>query len=156
HLSARDNVAFGLRARGVTKRDARARASEWLARLGLADQANRRPRELSGGQAQRVALARALAIEPALLLLDEPLSALDVQHRADARHRLMEALAGFRGARVMVTHDAVDALTLADRLVILEDGRVVQAGPPNEIVTRPRSPYVADLVGMNLYRGDAH
>jgi molybdate transport system ATP-binding protein len=155
HLSARDNVAFGLRARGMAKRAARVRADEWLQRLGLAAHADLRPLQLSGGQAQRVALARALAIEPALLLLDEPLSALDVQHRAEARGHLMRALAEFRGARVMVTHDPVDALTLGDRLVILEGGHISQAGTPDEIVARPRSLYVADLVGVNLYRGDA-
>jgi molybdate transport system ATP-binding protein len=113
------------------------------------------PDALSGGQAQRVALARALAVQPELLLLDEPLAALDVQTRAEVRRDLRTLLGADRGAHVLVTHDAIDALTLADRLVILEGGRIVQAGAPDEIVTRPRSAYIADLVGVNLFRGVA-
>jgi molybdate transport system ATP-binding protein len=155
HLSVLENIAFGLRARGMKRRPARARADEWLERIGLGDRRDARPSALSGGQAQRVALARALAPQPTLLLMDEPLAALDVQHRADLRRDLRELLAGFAGARLLVTHDPVDALTLADRIVILEGGRVTQEGEPREIAARPRSPYVADLVGVNLYHGDA-
>ncbi len=155
HLTVLENVAFGLRAHGMRRVPARACALEWLEQIGLADRRDAKPGTLSGGQAQRVALARALAPEPALLLLDEPLAALDVQHRANVRRELRELLAGFRGARILVTHDAVDALTLADRIVILEDGRITQAGTPDEIAARPRSSYVADLVGVNLYRGTA-
>jgi molybdate transport system ATP-binding protein len=155
HLSALDNVAFGLQARGARKRVARERAAEWLDRVGLAERAAARPAELSGGEAQRVALARALAIEPALLLMDEPFAALDVQHRSEVRHYLGSVLAEFGGARVMVTHDPVDALTLADRIVIIERGRIVQSGTPDDIVSRPASSYVADLVGVNLYRANA-
>jgi len=152
-LSALDNVAFGLRERGMKRAEARARARQLLADVGVSDKAGARPRELSGGQAQRVALARALATEPTLLLLDEPLAALDVQTRSETRRHLRETLAGFRGARVLVTHDPVDALTLADRLLIIEAGQVVQTGTPAEIVAQPRSEYVAELVGMNLYHG---
>ncbi len=152
-LTALDIVAFGLRERGMKRADARARARQLLADVGVEAKAGARPRELSGGQAQRIALARALATEPTLLLLDEPLAALDVQTRSDTRRHLRETLTRFRGARLLVTHDPVDALTLADRLLIIEDGRVVQIGTPDEIVARPRSEYVAELVGMNLYRG---
>ncbi len=155
HLTVLENVAFGLRAHGMRRSQARARAREWLARIGLADRRDAKPGALSGGQAQRVALARALAPEPALLLLDEPLAALDVQQRATVRRDLRELLAGFRGARILVTHDVVDALTLADRIVILEDGRITQVGAPDDIAARPRSSYVADLIGVNLYRGTA-
>jgi molybdate transport system ATP-binding protein len=155
HLSAVDNIAFGLRERGLSKRDARVRASEYLARVNLADRASAKPAQLSGGEAQRVALARALAIEPALLLMDEPLAALDVQHRGEMRRDLRAVLAAFTGARLLVTHDPVDALSLADRLCIMQEGRIVQEGAPADIIARPRSQYVADLVGVNLYRGVA-
>ena len=155
HLSALDNVAFGLRARGARRSVARARAAELLAEVGADVRQSARPADLSGGQAQRVALARALAIEPSLLLLDEPLAALDVQIRVETRRQLREVLRRFGGARIIVTHDPVDAFTLADRLLIVEDGRVTQLGTPDEVLNRPRSPYVAQLVGLNLYRGRA-
>jgi molybdate transport system ATP-binding protein len=154
-LSARENVAFGLRSRGVPRRDARRRADEWLERVGLADRADARPGALSGGQAQRVALARAVVTDPRVLLLDEPLAALDAQARAEIRRELRRHLAAAGGARVLVTHDPVDASVLADRVVVLEGGRIVQEGPMTEIALHPRSPYVADLVGLNLYRGRA-
>ena len=153
HLSALDNVAYGLRARGARRGDARRRAGEWLERMGLGDHASSRPATLSAGQAQRVALARALATGPALLLLDEPLSAIDAAAKGDIRRRLREDLSGAPGVRVVVTHDPVDAMTLADRLVVLEGGRVTQTGPMAEVTTRPRSPWVARLVGLNLFRG---
>jgi molybdate transport system ATP-binding protein len=155
HLSVIDNVAFGLRARGVRRGAARERAARLLSDVGLAGKAAARPRELSGGEAQRVAFLRAAAIEPVLFLLDEPLAALDVQTRAEMRAALRRSLAVIGGARILVTHDPVDALTLADRLLILEGGRVVQSGTTPEIVAHPRSSYVADLVGMNLYHGRA-
>ena len=154
-LSARENVAFGLRSRGVAKREARRQADEWLHRVGLGDRAEARPHELSGGQAQRVALARAVAGNPRVLLLDEPLAALDAQARTGIRHDLRRHLREAGGARLLVTHDPVDASVLADRVVVLEQGQVVQSGPLSEIALRPRSPYVADLVGLNLYRGTA-
>ena len=153
HLSALENVAFGLRARGVAAREARARAGSWLDRLGLREHADAKPRALSGGQAQRVALARALAIDPRLLLLDEPLAALDASTRGPVRRDLRRHLASFPGIRIVITHDPLEAVALADRLVILEDGRVVQTGTPGEVTQRPRSRYVADLVGVNLLLG---
>ncbi len=153
HLRVLDNVAFGPRSRGVRAAPARATAREWLDRLGLANLARRHPRELSGGQAQRVALARALACAPDALLLDEPLAALDVQTRAEVQGELREHLGAFAGPTILVTHDPIEALLLAQRLLVLERGRVVQAGSPAEITTRPLTPYVARLVGMNLYPG---
>jgi molybdate transport system ATP-binding protein len=155
HLSALENVAFGLRARGIGTQEARERARSWLDRLGLGGNAEARPRALSGGQAQRVALARALAVDPRLLLLDEPLAALDVSARGDVRRDLKRHLASFTGMRIVITHDPLEAVALADRLVILERGRVVQTGSPTEVTQRPRSRYVADLVGVNLLRGTA-
>jgi molybdate transport system ATP-binding protein len=153
HLSTVENVAFGLRARGMRRHEARRRAQQWLDRVGLADRANDSPRTLSGGQAQRVALARALATEPRLLLLDEPLAALDAGTRGEVRRDLRRHLDGFEGVRLMVTHDPVDAHVLADRVVVLEEGRVVQSGTLREVTAHPRSRYVADLVGTNLFRG---
>jgi molybdate transport system ATP-binding protein len=153
NLTALENVAFGLRARGVSKVDARTQAHAWLERVGLADHAGHRPRALSGGQAQRVALARALATEPRLLLLDEPLAALDVGTRADVRRDLRRHLATFDGVRLLVTHDPVDAYALADRVVILEAGRVMQTGALAEVTAQPRSRYIANLVGVNLLFG---
>jgi molybdate transport system ATP-binding protein len=153
HLTARDNVAFGPRSHGVPRPRAHAVADEWLARVGLPDLARRKPRQLSGGQAQRVALARALAVEPALLLLDEPLAALDARTRLDTRAQLHRHLADHPGGTLIVTHDPLDALVLADRLVILEDGQVVQEGGAATITAQPRTDYVARLVGLNLYRG---
>ncbi|MFI0349514.1 ABC transporter ATP-binding protein [Actinomadura sp. 9N407] len=155
HLSALENVAFGLRCQGTSRREARHQAAGWLERVGLAEYASTRPRALSGGQAQRVALARALAVRPGLLLLDEPLSALDAHTRLEIRAALRRHLAGFEGAAVVVTHDPLDAMVLADRLVVLEGGRVVQEGEPAEVARRPRTGYVARLVGLNLYRGHA-
>ena len=154
-LSALDNVAFGLRARGCSKHDARAAAHGWLERFGLAEHATAKPKALSGGQAQRVALARALATDPKLLLLDEPLAALDATTRLQVRTELRRHLATFAGARLLITHDPVDAVVLADRLVIIEAGRVTQMGTPAEVTSRPGSRYVAQLVGINLLHGTA-
>ena len=155
HLSALDNVAFGPRRHGADRRTARARAQRWLDRVGLGAQARHRPRQLSGGQAQRVALARALAVEPTLLLLDEPLAALDARTRLDTRAELQRHLGDHPGAALLVTHDPLDALVLADRLVIVEQGRVVQEGDAATVTARPRTDYVARLVGLNLHRGRA-
>jgi molybdate transport system ATP-binding protein len=155
HLTALDNVAFGPRCHGVRKGRARRIAAEWLDRVGLAGHADRRPRTLSGGQAQRVALARALAVRPRLLLLDEPLSALDVDTRREIRAGLRRHLAAFEGAALLVTHDPLDAMALADRLVVIEHGRIVQKGAPAHVARHPRTDYVARLVGLNLYQGTA-
>ena len=155
HLTALDNVAFGPRCQGATRARARARAAEWLDRMGLAAHAGVKPRRLSGGQAQRVALARALAVRPRLLLLDEPLAALDARTRLEVRARLRRHLAAFEAVAVLVTHDPLDAMVLADRLVVVEDGRVVQEGVPADIARHPRTDYIAQLVGLNLYRGVA-
>ena len=155
HLSALENVAFGLRARGLAKAEARHRAAAWLERVGLAAHTGSRPRALSGGQAQRVALARAMVSDPRLLLLDEPLAALDAATRTEVRRDLRRHLASFDGTRLLVTHDPLEAIALADRLVVLEAGRVTQTGTPAEVSAQPRSRYVAELVGVNLYRGQA-
>jgi molybdate transport system ATP-binding protein len=153
HLDVADNVGFGLRTRGIGRGAARAAAQQWLARVGLADLAHCRPAELSGGQAQRVALARALVGEPRLLLLDEPLSALDARTRLSVRAELRRHLGAFGGSTVLVTHDPVDAMALADRVVVVEEGRVVQTGTPAEVNRAPRTDYVARLVGLSLLAG---
>jgi molybdate transport system ATP-binding protein len=155
-MTALENVAFGLRARGTGRHQARAAARAWLERVGLGDHAGHQPRQLSGGQQQRVALARALATEPRLLLLDEPLAALDVGTRSEVRRDLRRHLGGFAGVRLLVTHDPVDAHALADRVVVLEGGRVSQAGTLAQVTAHPRSRYVAELVGVNLLAGDLH
>lgn len=153
HLSVADNVAFGLRARGVGRAEAGLRAQGWLERVGVAELARSKPSRISGGQAQRVALARALAVEPQLLLLDEPLAALDARTRLRVRGELRRHLADFGGAAVVVTHDPIDAAVLADRLVVIEAGRVVQIGTPIQVARRPQTDYVARLVGLNLLPG---
>jgi molybdate transport system ATP-binding protein len=156
HLDTVANVAFGLRSQGRSKRDANREALAWLERMELGDKAQAKPRELSGGQAQRVALARALATDPRLLLLDEPMAALDVSTRGSVRHQLRRHLGAFGGSCVLVTHDPLDAAAIADRLVIIEAGRLVQQGTLEAVTTRPRTNYVAQLMGLNLLRGRAH
>ena len=155
HLTALENVAFGPRARGVPADRATEAAHGWLERIGLADRADARPGALSGGQAQRVAIARALATDPDLLLLDEPLSALDVESRQDLRSELRTHLRSFAGPTLLVTHDPLEALTLGDRLLVLEHGRVTQIGTPGDVAAHPRSSWVARLVGLNLLAGRA-
>ncbi|HVL80438.1 MAG TPA: ATP-binding cassette domain-containing protein [Actinomycetota bacterium] len=152
-MSVLDNVAFGPRCHGASRAEAGRRAAAALSRFGLEHLASARPRELSGGQAQLVALARAVVTEPPVLLLDEPLAALDVTARPAVRRALRDALSSFAGVRLLVTHDPADAFTLADRLVIVEEGRAVQSGSPSEVAARPRSAYAADLGGVNLVRG---
>ncbi|WP_448641594.1 ABC transporter ATP-binding protein [Geodermatophilus sp. URMC 63] len=153
HLSVRENVAFGPRTRGVPRAAARRAADAWLERVGLAELGDRRPGQLSGGQAQRAALARALVGDPALLLLDEPLSALDARTRLSVRAELRRHLADFGGSTVLVTHDPVDAMALANRVLVVEDGAVVQAGTPADVARHPRTDYVARLVGLSLLPG---
>jgi molybdate transport system ATP-binding protein len=155
HLNVRDNVAFSPRARGLGRVAARSIAETWLERLGLRELADRKPAQLSGGQAQRVALARALAGDPAMLLLDEPLAALDAKTRLDVQTELNQHLAEFGGPCLLVTHDPLEALVLVDRLLVLENGRIVQEGSPAYVARRPATDYVAKLVGLNLYSGHA-
>ncbi|WP_313600901.1 sulfate/molybdate ABC transporter ATP-binding protein [Aeromicrobium phoceense] len=149
HLTVRENVAFGPRSVG---RDA-GLADHWLDQVGASALADRRPRQLSGGQAQRVAIARALAVEPDVVLLDEPLAALDVEAVPEVRRVLRRVLAGT--ATVLVTHDPLDAMTLADRAVIVEAGRVVHEGTARDVLTHPRSAFGAALAGVNLVEGVA-
>jgi molybdate transport system ATP-binding protein len=153
HLSAVDNVAFGLRSHGTDRAAARLTALEWLGRVGLADEAGVRPDRLSGGQAQRVAVARALAVQPQVFLLDEPLAALDAATRQELRTWLRPQLASPERTTLLVTHDPLDAMVLADRIVVIEGGRIVQEGTATQITRYPRTDYVARLVGLNLYRG---
>ncbi|MFK0049299.1 ABC transporter permease [Streptomyces sp. NPDC090741] len=155
HLSALANTAYGLRARRVPRAEARREAQLWLDRLGVGHLAARKPAQLSGGQAQRVALARALAARPRLLLLDEPLAALDQTTRARVRHTLRTHLAGFGGVCLIVTHDPVEAVSLADRVLVLADGRTLQDAPPAEVTRHPRSPWVARMLGRNAWSGTA-
>lgn len=155
HLSALENVAFGPRAHGVPRPAARESARDWLRRVGLEEYESVKPARLSSGQAQRVAVARALAVQPRLLLLDEPLAALDVSTRAEIRAELGRQLRSYEGICVFVTHDPLDAMVLADRLIVVEDGQLAQHGTPTEIASAPRTEYVARLVGLNLYRGEA-
>lgn len=155
HLSALANTAYGLRAHGVPRAAARREAQDWLDRLGVGHLAHRKPAQLSGGQAQRVALARALAARPRLLLLDEPLAALDQTTRARVRHTLRGHLADFGGVCLIVTHDPVEAVSLADRVLVLEDGRALQDEPPAEVTRHPRSPWVARMLGRNAWPGTA-
>lgn len=147
HLSVIDNVAFGLRARGAKKESARLTARAHLERFEVEHLADRRPSQLSGGEAQRVALARALAVDPKVLLLDEPLAALDVTTRRTVRDELSLFLSAFGGPRLIVTHDPADARRLADRVLIVEHGSVVQHGSIRDVMRDPATPYVAALFG---------
>jgi molybdate transport system ATP-binding protein len=153
HLSVLANVAFGPRAGGQSRRRAQATALRWLAEVEATDLAGRRPGQLSGGQAQRVAVARALAAEPRLLLLDEPMAALDVAAAPLLRRTLRRVLTG-RSA-VLVTHDLLDAVLLADRVLVLDAGRVVESGPTAEVIRQPRTPFTARIAGLNLVTGTA-
>lgn len=151
HLGVLDNVAFGPRSAGVGRRAAQDAARHWLAEVEAEELADRSPGQLSGGQGQRVAIARALAADPRLLLLDEPLSALDVAVAPAVRQTLRRVLAD--RTAVVVTHDALDALLLADRVVVLEGGRVVEDGPTTDVLARPRSAFAAQIAGLDLVRG---
>ena len=153
HLSALENVAFGPRAAGRRVAHARAAAYGWLEEVGAADLADRRPGQLSGGQAQRVAIARALAADPRLLLLDEPLAALDVGAAPLLRRVLRRVLAD--RAAIIVTHDLLDALLLADRVLVVDHGRIVESGPTQDVIQHPRTPFTARIAGLNLIDGTA-
>ncbi len=154
HLSAVDNVAFGPRSRGVSRAEADRLAQDWLDRLGIGELADRRPRQLSGGQAQRVAIARALVTDPRLLLLDEPFTGLDVKVAMALRIELGRHLAAYEGVTLLVTHHALDALTIADQVLVLDGGEVAQLGTPSEVSQRPRTEHVARLVGLNVVRDE--
>jgi molybdate transport system ATP-binding protein len=152
-MTALENVAFGPRARGADANAARRLATDLLTRLAPGVDVTSRPRSLSGGERRRVALARALATEPRLLLLDEPLAGVDVSARAQIRDLLRDVTRGFDGVVILVAHEPLDALSLADRVIIVEEGRVTQQGTPDEVRRAPRSTYAADLVGVNLFSG---
>lgn len=151
HLSALDNVAFGPRSAGASRTEARETATHWLTEVDAESLASRRPGQLSGGQAQRVAVARALAADPDLLLLDEPMAALDI-HAAPLLRRLLKRVLADRRA-IIITHDILDALMLADRVIVLEEGRITEEGPTREVLQRPRSAFAAGLAGLNLITG---
>jgi ABC-type sulfate/molybdate transport systems ATPase subunit len=153
HLSALDNAAFALRSRGTRRTNARLQAQDLLDRLGVGHLADAAIGTLSGGEAARVALARALAAAPDLLLLDEPLAALDAATRDDVRRVLRSTLAGGQAAVLLVTHDPVDVIALADKVLVLEEGRLVQEGTPMQVAAAPRSTWVASLLGQNAWRG---
>ncbi|GGB83226.1 molybdenum ABC transporter ATP-binding protein [Knoellia flava TL1] len=153
HLSALDNVAFGPTASGEGRAAARERAAHWLAEVGMTAYERRRPRELSGGQAQRVAIARALATEPDVLLVDEPLAALDVESAPDVRDLLRRVT--HDRTTVLVTHDVLDAALLADRVAVMHEGRVVEEGETGRVLSRPTSDFGARFAGLNLVRGVA-
>ncbi len=148
HLSALDNVAFGLRLRGVGAKERRRRAGTALELVGLSEQADRYTAQLSGGQQQRVALARALAIEPSVLLLDEPLSALDAKVRTQLREEIRRIQMEVGTTTLFVTHDQEEALAIADRVGVMRAGRIEQIAPPEQVYTRPSTAFVAEFVGL--------
>ncbi len=153
HLSVLENVAFGPRSTGIPRREARARALRWLDAVDASQFADRKRAQLSGGQAQRISIARALAAEPDLLLLDEPMAALDVTMIPAMRQLLRRVLAD--RTALIVTHDVLDALILADRVLVMEGGQVVEEGPTADVLTRPRSTFGAQLADLNLCLGTA-
>ena len=153
HRGGPDNAPVAPRIRGAGRGQARAAADTLLERLGLTSLSSRRPHEISGGQAQKVALARALAADPSLLLLDEPLAALDAKTRLDVRAQLRDHLTQFVGPVLIITHDPLEAMIMADHLLVIENGRVVQQGTPAQVARQPATQYVARLMGLNLYAG---
>ncbi len=155
HLTAAANVAFGPRSRGDSRTDAKVLAARWLAAVDATEFAGRRPAQLSGGQAQRIAIARALAADPALLLLDEPMAALDVAVAPAIRQLLRKVLRDTGRTALLVTHDLVDALSLADRVVVLDGGRIAEDGPTRTVLAHPRSAFAARIAGINLLVGTA-
>jgi molybdate transport system ATP-binding protein len=153
HLSIFENIAFGLRAQRLPRQLMRQRVGEVLEQVHLSGFEQRRPAQLSGGQQQRVAIARALALQPQLLLLDEPLSALDVQTRREVRQELQHILADVGITTVLVTHHYLEALVFGQQILVLDAGKVIQQGDQHDLLTYPRSSYVAELIGMNFFRG---
>jgi molybdate transport system ATP-binding protein len=155
HLSVQANVEFAPRSRGAGRAAARRGATEWLTQVGLAELAERKPAQLSGGQAQRVAIARALAAEPEVLLLDEPLAGLDVAVAASVRALLRRVSSVSGRATVLITHDLLDVLTLADRVMVLDDGHIAEIGAVGDVLAAPRSMFGARIAGVNVVRGAA-
>ncbi|MEO7006126.1 MAG: ABC transporter ATP-binding protein [Terrimesophilobacter sp.] len=153
HLSALDNVAFGPQSQGIAKVTARCEAREWLRAVELEGLEDRRPAQLSGGQQQRVALARALAARPKVLLLDEPLAAVDVQTASLLRPLLRDRLTQTETTTILVTHDVLDAIVVADRVAIMQEGRIIETGPTQRVLGAPSTPFVAALAGVNLVTG---
>jgi iron(III) transport system ATP-binding protein len=154
NLKIKDNVAYGLVSAGKSRQEIEKRSADLLGMVGLADQAEKYPAQLSGGQQQRVSLARALALSPGLLLLDEPLSALDARVRARLRGEIRDLQQRLGITTIMVTHDQEEALTMSDRIVVMSKGRIEQVGTPDEVYRKPASPFVADFVGrMNFIKG---
>lgn len=153
HLSVAANVAYGPRCRGHRRADAREIARRWLRAVDAESLAQRRPSELSGGQAQRIAIARALATEPGILLLDEPMAALDVAVAPSVRRLLRDILHADRRTAVIVTHDLLDALAIATTVIVVDGGRIVERGTVREVLTSPRSDFAARIAGVNLISG---
>jgi putrescine transport system ATP-binding protein len=154
HLTVERNIAFGLKQEGMPKSDIARRVTELLALVRLERYADRKPDQLSGGERQRVALARSLAKRPRVLLLDEPMAALDKKLRQETQFELMELQAKLGTTFLIVTHDQDEAMTVADRIAVMERGQIVQVGPPVEIYERPNSRYVADFIGeVNIIEG---
>jgi molybdate transport system ATP-binding protein len=150
-MTVLDNVAFGPRSAGAGRQESRRRAQRWLDRVDAGDLASRRPAQVSGGQAQRIAVARALAADPKLLLLDEPMAALDVTAAPALRRLLRNVLADH--TTILITHDVLDAFTLADRVAVMKDGSIIEIGETRQVFERPRSAFTAALVGLNLVTG---
>jgi len=155
HLNVVDNVAFAPRARGIGRRRSQRIATHWLDQMGVADLAGRGPAELSGGQAQRVAIARALAAEPDVLLIDEPLAGVDVGVATSVRNALRGIVAAEGRSTVLITHDLLDVLALADRVLVLENGKIAEIGRAEDVLAAPRSQFGARIAGVNLVRGSA-
>ena len=154
NLTIERNVGYGLENRGESREEVTKKVADLLALVGLADQGKKHPAQLSGGQQQRVALARALATSPGLLLLDEPLSALDAKVRAHLRHEIKDLQRRIGVTTILVTHDQEEALTMADRIVVMNHGVIEQIGTPEEIYGTPASAFVADFIGaMNFFEG---
>jgi molybdate transport system ATP-binding protein len=153
HLTVFENIAFGLRAQGMAGREIRLRTGALIEQMRLHGLEGRRPGQLSGGQQQRVALARALVLQPRLLLLDEPMAALDVQTQREVRQELRRLLGEIRVSTVFVTHNHLEALLFGDQILVLDRGQVIQQGSRRDLLERPRSAYIAELVGLNFLRG---
>jgi molybdate transport system ATP-binding protein len=153
HLTVFENVAFGLRAQGLAETQVRRETKQILDQLGIGDLASRKPGHLSGGQRQRVALSRALVLKPRLLLLDEPLSAIDLQTRREVRTELRRILADLPCITLFVTHSPFEAMVFGSQVGVVEHGKLIQVGGRDELLRRPRSRYVAEIMGVNLFQG---